>query len=101
MLNYGIGSHVVCVNADFPTQVKELYTALPVRWQTYVVRDIRLGVTFAFEGDISVLLVGLVNPCAESVAGLERGFMASRFKKPEEAAEIIKSTQIKHDIKTV
>ena len=83
MIDYTTGDHVVCVNSDFPDHVRDLYEQLPVRGETYVVRDIRLGITFAFEGDISVLLVGLTNPCAESVAGLERGFMASRFKKPD------------------
>lgn len=83
MLDYGISDRVVCINSDFPNHVRDLYEQLPVRGETYVVRDIRLGINFAWEGDISVLLVGLTNPCAESVAGLERGFMASRFRKPE------------------
>jgi len=95
MLNYGTGDHVVCINDDFPNHVKAFYAQLPVRGQSYVVRDIRLGVTFQYEGDISVLLVGLVNPKADSKANLERGFMASRFRKPEEANEIVKNIEIK------
>jgi hypothetical protein len=36
------------------------------------------------EGDVSVLLIGLVNPKADSKASLERGFRADRFRPLEE-----------------
>jgi hypothetical protein len=48
------------------------------------VRDIRLGITLTMEGDVSVLLIGLVNPKADSKANLERGFRADRFRPLEE-----------------
>ncbi len=51
---------------------------------TYVVRDIRLGINLTMEGDVSVLLIGLINPKADSRAGLERGFRADRFRPLEE-----------------
>ena len=44
MCNYGIGDKVVCVDDKFPPDISKLYTALPVKDVTYVVRDIRLGV---------------------------------------------------------
>jgi hypothetical protein len=84
MLNYGIGDKVVCVDDKFPADISKLYDALPVKDTTYVVRDIRLGINLTMEGDVSVLLVGLVNPKADSKAGLERGFRADRFRPLDE-----------------
>ena len=84
MLNYGVGDKVVCVDDKFPPDISKLYTALPVKDTTYVVRDIRLGINLTMEGDVSVLLIGLVNPKADSKAGLERGFRADRFRPLEE-----------------
>jgi len=80
MLNYGIGDKVVCVDDKFPPDISKLYTALPVKDSTYVVRDINL----TLEGDVSVLLIGLVNPNADSKSALERGFRADRFRPLEE-----------------
>jgi hypothetical protein len=84
MLNYGIGDKVVCVDDKFPPDISKLYTALPVKDSTYVVRDIRLGINLTLEGDVSVLLIGLVNPKADSKSALERGFRADRFRPLEE-----------------
>jgi hypothetical protein len=87
MLNYGIGDKVVCVDDKFPPDIGKLYDALPVKDTTYVVRDIRLGINLTLEGDVSVLLVGLVNPKADSKAGLERGFRADRFRPLQDLRE--------------
>ena len=84
MSNFGIGDKVVCVDDKFPPDISKLYTALPVKDSTYVVRDIRLGINLTMEGDVSVLLIGLVNPKADSKANLERGFRADRFRPLEE-----------------
>jgi len=84
MTNFGIGDKVVCVDDKFPPDISKLYTALPVKDSTYVVRDIRLGINLTMEGDVSVLLIGLVNPKADSKANLERGFRADRFRPLEE-----------------
>ena len=84
MLNYGIGDKVVCVDDKFPPDISKLYDALPVKDSTYVVRDIRLGINLTLEGDVSVLLVGLVNPKADSKSALERGFRADRFRPLQE-----------------
>ncbi len=70
MLNYGIGDKVVCVDDKFPPDIGKLYDALPVKDSTYVVRDIRLGINLTLEGDVSVLLIGLVNPKADSKSAL-------------------------------
>jgi hypothetical protein len=84
MTNFGIGDKVVCVDDKFPPDIGKLYTALPVKDTSYVVRDIRLGINLTLEGDVSVLLIGLVNPKADSKANLERGFRADRFRPLEE-----------------
>ena len=84
MSNFSIGDKVVCVDDKFPPDISKLYDALPVKDSTYVVRDIRLGINLTMEGDVSVLLIGLVNPKADSKAGLERGFRADRFRPLEE-----------------
>jgi hypothetical protein len=81
-----IGLKVVCINDKFTEPfVRALYTSLPVEGQTYVIRDVRLGVCAPrWEGDISITLIGLVNPCATSKAGLEYGFKADRFRPLDE-----------------
>ena len=84
MSNFNIGDKVVCVDDKFPPDISKLYDTLPVKDSTYVVRDIRLGINLLMEGDVSVLLIGLVNPKADSKAGLERGFRADRFRPLEE-----------------
>ena len=84
MTNFSIGDKVVCVDDKFPPDISKLYTALPVKDATYVVRDIRLGINLTMEGDVSVLLIGLLNPKADSKANLERGFRADRFRPLEE-----------------
>ena len=93
MLNYGIGDKVVCVDDKFPPDISKLYDALPVKDTTYVVRDIRLGINLTLEGDVSVLLVGLVNPKADSKSALERGFRADRFRPLDEMREGKKASQ--------
>ena len=87
MSNFNIGDKVVCVDDKFPPDIGKLYDALPVKDVTYVVRDIRLGINLTLEGDVSVLLIGLVNPKADSKANLERGFRADRFRPLEEMQE--------------
>ncbi len=82
--DYDIGDHVVCVDGDFHMMMRHYLWHVPVEGQTYVVRDIRLGINLKMKGDVSVLLVGLVNPCSESEAGLERGFRSDRFRKLED-----------------
>ena len=84
MTPFGIGDKVVCVDDKFPPDISKLYDALPVKDVTYVVRDIRLGINLTMEGDVSVLLIALVNPKADSKANLERGFRSDRFRPLEE-----------------
>lgn len=101
MLNYGIGDKVVCVNDKFPPDISKLYEALPVKDSTYVVRDIRLGINLTLEGDVSVLLIGLVNPKADSKSALERGFRADRFRPLQELRDENAANQSKKEKKEV
>ena len=99
MCNYGIGDKVVCVDDKFPPDISKLYTALPVKDVTYVVRDIRLGINLTMEGDVSVLLIGLVNPKADSKANLERGFRADRFRPLDKLRDQKKASNVKEEKK--
>jgi len=94
MLNYSVGDKVVCIDDQFPLGIEKLYDQLPVKDKVYVVRDIRLGVALDCKnGAASVLLVGLVNPKAESRAALERGFNSDRFIKLSELQDTNKQRQ--------
>ena len=78
---FEINQKVVCVDGKFHPLVAALYTALPQEGVVYVIRDIRLGIRpDCRTGDVSVLLVGLINPPAASHSKLERGFSETRFQ---------------------
>lgn len=84
---FEIGQKVVCVDDKFEGWLRKLYDQLPVAAKTYVVRDVRIGVAYSEgkrTGAISILVVGLVNPKADSRAGIERGFNSDRFRSLEE-----------------
>lgn len=79
------GDKVVCVDDEFPQWVRNLYTALPVEGQVYVIRSVTGGVTH--EGgrrpsDV-ILLVGVINPVGKA-SGQELGFQPKRFRPLEE-----------------
>ena len=79
------GDKVVCIDDKFHEAIKKLYTALPKKDSVYVVCEARLGIRPDCKtGDISLLLVGLVNPPADSRSKLERGFSVDRFRKLDE-----------------
>ena len=83
-MNYDVGDKVVCIDGCFAPGIRELYTALPVEGRTYVVRELGIGqnpvgVPGGGQGDVRVLLVGLVNPCAKGRT-VERGFSERRFR---------------------
>ena len=96
MSDIEVGNHVICIDGKFRPDIIALYDALPVENQQYVVRDVLLGQTPMpkSEGTARILLVGMRNP--EVRPGVERGFDARRFRKPE---EIKSSEQIEDEIK--
>lgn len=80
-MSFDIGQKVVCIDDRFHPQIAALYTALPKEGSAYVVRDVRIGIHHpGGQGDVSLLLVGVVNPKANSKASLERGFSETRFR---------------------
>jgi len=82
---FEIAQHVVCIDDKFIQAIAKLYTALPVEGVTYVIRDLVIGQHQpGGQGDVCVLLIGLVNPKANSKAALERGFSETRFRPLEE-----------------
>ena len=98
---FEIGQRVVCVNDTFPPGIARLYQQLPKRGLVYVIRDIRLGVNWSDgqrRGDVSLLLIGLVNPKAESRAALERGFSADRFVPLEGNTPALEKSEKKCDL---
>lgn len=89
MCDYDVGDKVVCVDGEFFDGVKLLYKQLPEEGKTYVVRDLRVGVALAKgypavkTGEVSVLLVGVVNPPQKGKSAVEPGFAYWRFRKLE------------------
>jgi len=91
---FAIGQKVVCIDDKFIDEIKKLYLMLPVEGVTYVIRDLAIGQHQpGGQGDICVLLIGLVNPKANSKAALERGFSETRFRPLEELRAMNKETR--------
>jgi hypothetical protein len=89
------GSKVICIDDSFPGPLRKLYTALPVKGETYTIRSVYPARSIAFpskpgaaDGEIGVLLNELINPPdPRSKYGLELGFKAERFREIEEMEE--------------
>jgi len=91
------GQKVVCINDGFPSIVKAIYKALPVKGKTYTIREVFLGREKVLKsGDsatVGLLLEELVNPPDPLHKGQqELGFNSERFAPleevpPEEAEE--------------
>jgi hypothetical protein len=89
---FSVGQKVVLVDDEWPQTVVELYSQLPVKDTTYVVRSTAAGVQIdALLMDSrrvltqSLLLVGIVNQLAPK--GSELGFSSTRFRALEELQE--------------
>lgn len=96
---FEIGQKVVCVDDKFADWYKKLYSQFPTKDCVYVVRDIRIGVMYSEgkkTGAVSVLLIGVVNPKADSKAGLERGFNSDRFRPLDELKDRLRRVTIEH-----
>ena len=69
-----VGQKVVCINDEFSDAVKKLYTHLPVKGVTYVIRNVELGANTKGEaGEVCLHLVGMVNPPGSVPPHRERG----------------------------
>ncbi len=84
MYDYDVGDKVVCVDDAFKPAIAAFYLNLPEAGRTYVVREMRLGIAPGGGGEVSVTLVGVVNPASSAKPYRERGFAAWRFRKPGE-----------------
>ena len=101
IIMFTIGQKVVCIDDKFIDAIKKLYLMLPVEGVTYVIRDLVIGQHQpGGQGDVCVLLIGLVNPKANSKAALERGFSETRFRPLEELRNRNKETKIESAPKT-
>jgi hypothetical protein len=83
------GQRVVCINDTFTELVRAIYRQLPVKGQTYTIREVYLGREKVVKGGdsatVGLLLVELLNPPDPFHAGREElGFSSERFAPLEE-----------------
>lgn len=97
-----VGSKVVCVDDSFPDWAKQMYEALPVKDETYTIREMSIGrahpgfigkdgkpiinaASDLYGGEVRVLLEELHNGPDPMCVQRELGFKAERFRLIEEA----------------
>lgn len=83
------GQRVVCINDTFTELVRIMYTQLPIKGDTYTIREVYLGREKIVKGGdsatVGVLLEELHNPPDPFHAGQqELGFSSERFAPLEE-----------------
>ena len=78
------GSKVVCIDDNFPKEVVNFYTHLPVKNAQYMVRDVGIGVGWNGDPEIVVYLKDMPNPNSSTPPYPERGFNQERFREIEE-----------------
>lgn len=83
------GQKVVCINDSFSEFVRALYTQLPVKGESYTIREMFLGREKVVKGGdsatVGLLLEELKNPPDPFHAGQqELGFSSERFAPVEE-----------------
>ena len=95
------GQKVVCINDTFTEFVRALYTDLPVKGETYIIREMFLGRERIVKGGdtatVGLLLEELHNPPDPFHAGQqELGFSSERFAPVEElpAEEVVEEEAI-------
>lgn len=81
------GQPVVCINDTFPPELARMYKQLPVKGNTYRVRDVYLGQERKGKGaeTVGITLYELRNPPDKQLR--EIGFNAERFAPLEELPE--------------
>ena len=83
------GQKVVCINDEFTQFIRAIYKALPVKGETYTIREVFLGRERVVKGGdsatVGLLLEELKNPPDPFHAGQqELGFSSERFAPLEE-----------------
>ena len=91
------GQKVVCINDTFTTVIRAIYKQLPVKGNTYTIREVFLGREKVVKGGdsatVGLLLAELTNPKDPFHAGQqELGFTSERFapleEHPDEESEV-------------
>ena len=82
------GQRVVCINDTFPPAIARLYAQLPVKGNTYRVRDVYLGQESpkAKDATCGITLYELRNPPDARLR--EIGFNSERFAPEEELPNV-------------
>ena len=82
------GQRVICVNDTFPPAIAKMYAQLPVKGNTYRVRDVYLGQESLKSPDATcgVLLYELRNPPDKQLR--EIGFNSERFAPLDELPDV-------------
>lgn len=86
------GQKVVCINDTFPAFIRAIYAQLPVKGDTYTIREVFLGREKVVKGGdtatVGLLLEELVNPPDPFHQGKqELGFSSERFAPLEEVPD--------------
>ena len=86
------GQKVVCINDTFPLSIRALYKQLPIKGNTYTIREVFLGREKIVRGGdsatVGILLHELTNPPDPYHNGKqELGFSSERFAPLEELPE--------------
>ena len=96
---FQVGQRVVCIDDQgWPSDVHDLYIALPKKDSVYTVRNVELGINTLTgeEGEICIHLQELRNPLHRGVGGKpgrERGFRCERFAPLEEDTDVVTNSE--------
>ena len=88
------GQRVVCINDTFPPAIAKMYAQLPVKGNTYRVRDVYLGQESpkAKDATCGITLYEIRNPPDARLR--EIGFNSERFAPLDELPEVEKEEEI-------
>ena len=82
------GTKLVCIDDVFDATARKLYTALPVKDETYTLRGMCPGINTNLQDDeIAIYLEELRNPCSTREPFREFGFKIERFVPLESETE--------------
>lgn len=68
---------LICLNDDFPTELAKIYTAFPIKGNTYTCRGLCPAIDIKMREEIGVYLHEIINP--RNSHGIELAYKADRF----------------------